>query len=279
MKNIRSVDCYSLNEEIDYTDKEENYIPYNVLGFAGRLTYGYDDRYLFEFNIGYNGSEQFSPNKRFGVFPAVSGAWVASNEKFWKENDVVTSLKLRASYGKVGNDKMGNDRFLYLNHITMNNSGLLGSLAQGNKINEGLLGNVELTWETALKQNYGVDIQLFKDLALSIDAFKEHRTNILISRGMVPSLQGVPLTNVPRANLGIVDNKGFEVELTYNKTVTKDLSLMFRSNFSYAKNKVVFSDEPTLGSDYAYQYEETGFSIGQQMGMAISTRKKNLMII
>ncbi|HTE29735.1 MAG TPA: SusC/RagA family TonB-linked outer membrane protein, partial [Chryseolinea sp.] len=187
-------------------------IPFNVLGVAGRVTYGYDNRYLAEVNLGYNGSEQFAPHHRFGFFPAVSAGWVISNEAFMKSyHNVITNLKLRASYGKVGNDQMGNARFLYQDNITIG-AGPLGSLGLGQGINQALLGNPDIGWELAEKQNFGVDIGLFTDLSISFDYFIENRSRILISRGTVPEFQGVPLGDVPRANLGQVDNEGYEIE-------------------------------------------------------------------
>jgi hypothetical protein len=118
-------------------------IPFNVLGVAARATYSYDERYLAEVNMGYNGSEQFAPGHRYGFFPAFSAGWVISNEHFLKNNRYITNLKLRASYGKVGNDKMGSARFLYQSDITLGDGGPLGSLGLGQTINQGLLGNCQ----------------------------------------------------------------------------------------------------------------------------------------
>lgn len=249
-------------------------IPYNVLGVAGRVTYGYDSRYLAEINLGYNGSEQFAPSRRYGFFPAASVGWVVSNENFLKNNRVLTNLKFRASYGKVGNDKMGNARFLYQSNITMG-GGPLGSLGLGQGVNQGLLGNPNLGWEVAKKQNYGVDLQLFNDLSLSADYFVEHRSDILISRGTVPEFQGVPLDNIPRVNMGLVDNKGYELELTYNKALAKGLNLMIRGNYGYNQNKVKFLDEPIRDETYAYRYRSTGFSLNQSWGYKIDYSNGN----
>jgi len=250
-------------------------LPYNILGVAGRATYDYDHRYMAEFDMGYNGSEQFSPKKRFGFFPAISGAWVISNEPFMKDVDAVTSLKLRGSVGEVGNDQLGSSRFLYLSDITVSGGGLLSSLSQGKTVNEGLLGNENLTWETALKQNYGLDLQLWGALTMTLDAFKEHRTGILLQRGMVPTIQGVPLEDIPKTNLGIVDNHGFEIELGYNKRLTDDWSISFKSNYGYSKNKVVYYDEAKYADDYAYRYRVTGYSIDQQWGIPIDYSNGN----
>lgn len=258
----------------DHWESTAGEIPFNVLGVASRVTYGYDSRYLAELNMGYNGSEQFAPGKRYGFFPAISAGWVASNEAFLRNNRVVTNLKLRASYGKVGNDKIGTARFLYQSNITMG-GGPLGSLGFGQGVNQGLLGNPDISWEVAKKQNYGVDLQLINDLNLSFDYFLENRSQILISRGTVPEFQGVPLGNIPKANLGVVDNRGYEIELTYNKSITNDLSLMIRGNYGYNHNEVKFMDEQIRDESYVYRYTTTGFPIGQSWGYKIDDSNGN----
>jgi len=250
-------------------------IPFNVLGVAGRVTYGYDNRYLAEVNLGYNGSEQFAPRHRFGFFPAVSAGWVISNEAFMKSFDnVITNLKFRASYGKVGNDQMSGTRFLYQDNITVG-PGPLGSLGLGQGIDQALLGNPDIGWELAEKQNFGVDLGLFKDLSISFDYFIENRSRILISRGTVPEFQGVPLVNVPRANLGQVDNEGYEIEATYNKRLGKNFSLMIRGNYGYNHNVVKFLDEPSRDETYAFRYRSTGYSLGQTWGYKVDYSNGN----
>lgn len=225
--------------------------------------------------MGYNGSEQFAPSHRFGFFPAVSAGWVVSNEAFMQPfANVVSNLKFRASYGKVGNDRMGSARFLYQDNITMG-GGPLGSLGLGQGVNQGLLGNPNISWEVAEKQNFGVDLGLFGDLNISFDYFVENRSQILISRGTIPELQGVPLGNIPKANLGRVDNRGYEIEVTYNKPLSKDFSVMVRGNFGYNHNTVKFVDESMRDDTYAYQYRRTGYSLGQQWGYKIDYSNGN----
>ncbi|MFD1140906.1 TonB-dependent receptor [Larkinella insperata] len=250
-------------------------IPYNVLGVAARATYAYDERYLAEVNMGYNGSEQFAPGHRYGFFPAVSAGWVISNERFLKNNRLLTNLKLRASYGKVGNDKMGSARFLYQSDITLGGGGPLGSLGLGQTINQGLLGNPNITWEIAQKQNYGLDAQLLGDLSFSVDVFKERRSNILISRGTVPEFQGVPLGNIPKVNMGLVDNQGYELELTYNKAINQDFRVMISGNYGYNHNTVKFLDESVRDETYAYRYRATGFPLNQSWGYKIDYANGN----
>ncbi|QRR04215.1 TonB-dependent receptor [Dyadobacter sandarakinus] len=249
-------------------------IPYNVLGVAARATYGFDERYLAEVNMGYNGSEQFAPGHRYGFFPAVSAGWVVSNERFLKNNPFVSNLKLRASYGKVGNDKMGNSRFLYQSDITIG-GGPLGSLGLGQGVNQGLLGNPNITWEVARKQNYGMDLQIFRDLTLNFDYFIEKRSSILISRGTVPEFQGVNLSNVPKVNMGRVDNKGYEIELTYNKAIAKGFNIMIRGNYGYNHNVVKFLDESVRDETYAHRYRSTGYSLNQSWGYKIDYSNGN----
>lgn len=243
-------------------------IPHNVIGLAGRATYDYDNRYFAEFDMGYNGSEQFSPTKRFGFFPAVSGGWVVSNEQFLKSSQIITYLKLRGSYGKVGNDNMGSNRFLYLDNNTVVSGGL-SSLGNGTYISEGIIGNKSLTWETALKKNIGLDFGLFKGLKGSFDYFSEHRTGILITRHTVPTFQGIYLSYVPLQNMGVVDNHGYELELSYNKAVSKYFSFMIKGNYSYNHNTVKNDDEVKRDDTYAYKTRTEGQSLGQSWGYQI----------
>ena len=245
-------------------------LPYNVLGVASRATYGFDSRYLFELNGGYNGSEQFAPGKtRFGFFPAASIGWVISNEPFMKNQNIITNLKLRASYGKVGNDKLGNERFLYLDNVSIPTGGFSSSLGLGKYVNEDLFGNPLISWETAYKQNYGLELNLMKDLAFTGDLFFEKRNNILISRGTIPAIQGIPLGVLPKENLGQVNNKGFELELTYTKIINKDFSFIVRGNYNYNENKVINFDESPNDPSFPFKYVRTGYSLNQNWGYDI----------
>ena len=258
----------------DYWETTSGEIPYNVLGVSGRAVYNYDDRYFGEFNMGYNGSEQFAPGKRFGFFPAASVGWLITNENFLKDHKILNSLKLRASYGKVGSDQIGNSRFLYQDNITVG-TGTLGSLGNGKAISQGLLGNPNVSWEVALKQNYGFDFRILKDLSGSFDYFIENRSDILITRGTVPILQGVSLSYIPKVNMGKVDNHGYEIELNYNKSVSKDLFVSVKGNFGYNKNTVKFYDEAIYDETYAYRYRTTGYSLGQAWGYRIDYSNGN----
>ena len=231
-------------------------IPYNVLGTAARATYSFDDRYLVEGNLGYNGSEQFAPSKRFGLFPSGSIGWIASNESFLKGNKYLTWLKFRASYGLVGNDSMGGLRFLYQddNQIQSGNGFVQG--LGGKIVKEGLIGNKNITWELSKKMNLGVEIGLFKDFRINVDYFTEKRDQILLRRRTVPSFQGVSSDYIPRVNMGKVDNHGVDVEVSYSHTFNRDFSISSRVNFGFNDNTVIELDEPMRSEEYAYQYHE-----------------------
>ncbi len=243
-------------------------IPYNVIGTAARFTYAFDDRYLAEVNMGYNGSEQFAPANRFGFFPSASIGWIASNEAFLKDNPVLTWLKFRASYGLVGNDSIGGSRFLYQDNIQVGGGTNAGGLG-GRTISEGLLGNKALKWELAKKMNLGVEVGLFTDLRVNFDYFTENRDQILISRKTIPTFQGLPLGNVPRVNMGVVENHGFEVELKYTHDFKNGYAFNLNSNFGFNDNKVIEYDEVQKDESYAYRYTTEGHRLGQQWGYLI----------
>lgn len=280
-------------------DEKENIlgsIPYKMIGLAGRFTYAYDSRYLAELNVGYNGSEQFAPGHRFGFFPAFSIGWVASNEKFMQpvnESGILTRLKFRASMGKVGNDELyaGADeltrqkhRFLYLDNISkidyiyhlqsyIMTPGSLAFRQDGiGVIYEGLVGNPDIHWETAWKQNYAVDLTLFRNLDLTFDWFYEKRSDVLITRNTIPAIGGLTTTQLPRSNFGKVKNYGFELTGRYSFFVNRNVDFFLSGNLSYAKNTVIDFDEVYLGDEYAYPYRAEGFSIGQRWGYLIDRR-------
>ena len=245
-------------------------IPYNLIGTAARVTYGYDDRYLFEANMGYNGSEQFAPANRFGFFPSASIGWIASNEPFIKGNKILTWLKFRASYGLAGNDSQGGYRFLFQDDIQVGgNTGQGGYGLGGHTISEGLLGNKELQWEVARKMNLAVEIGLFQDFRFNFDYFTEKRDNILIQRKTIPTFQGVPLANIPRVNMGAVDNHGFEIEARYSHDFKNGFAFNVGANLGFNDNKVIEYDEVQRGEDYAYRYQVEGFRMGQVFGYLI----------
>ncbi len=246
-------------------------VPNGYQGVVGRTTYGYKGRYLAEFTFGYNGTENFAPGKRFGFFPAYSLGWVASDEPFFPKNDVLTYLKIRGSYGEVGNDKIGSDRFLYrpsaYTNITNASTGgyffgEVGSTStRYNYSVEGKLGNPNVTWERAVKQNLGVEFSLWKGkIGVTADVFSEQRNNILANLGTVPVTVGATL---PAYNLGKMRNRGFDGDITYNDRIG-NVNFFIKGNFTFARNKVEFQDE--ISKPFSYQYR-TGQRFGQYYGL------------
>jgi TonB-linked SusC/RagA family outer membrane protein len=249
-------------------DHEEAALAYNYLGVAARGTYMFKDRYMGEVNLGYNGSEQFAEGNRFGFFPAASIGWMVSNESFMKPIDFISNLKLRASYGKVGSDGLGSTRFLYQDDWTITTSGSISTISDY-LVYEDLIGNYDVTWEVAYKQNYGLELGLLdNNLTFSLDVFKERREDILLTRETVSDVTG--LADIyPKVNAGIVTNKGFELELGYRMKFTPDFIASIRNTFAYAKNKNVFSDEAYLGDDYYLGYQEQGHSLNTYTGKVV----------
>jgi TonB-linked SusC/RagA family outer membrane protein len=242
-------------------------IPNGYQGLVGRVAYDYKNRYLAEFNFGYNGTENFAPGKRFGFFPAYSLGWVLSDEPFFPKNSIIPFVKFRASYGEVGNDKIGGSRFLYRPSSYMYSSsyffGTVGSSSQAwTAAYEGKIGNPGLTWERAKKANAGVEFTLFKDkIRFSGDWFSEKRDNILTTSNTVPDLLGAG-NNMPALNIGRMKNSGIDFEVTYNDKVG-NLNYWIKGNYTYAHNVVLFQDE--VPNPYVYQYK-TGQRNGQMFG-------------
>jgi TonB-linked SusC/RagA family outer membrane protein len=244
-------------------------LPFNLVGLSTRVTYGFANKYFAEFNAGYNGSEQFAKNNRFGFFPAISAGWMISNESFFDNVKGIQLLKIRGSYGLVGNDRIGSRRFLYLDDIQVPGGGYSGSLGLGQRVATNLLKNQDLTWEVARKTNIGLEVGFLQSFNLIVDVFTEERTNILRNRGTVPVLNGLPNSVLPPVNLGIVHNSGYEIELNYKKSFSKDFSMLSRLNLSYATNTQKFADEPLLPADYAYRYRQQDYRIGQPFGYLV----------
>ncbi len=239
-----------------------NFIPNNFRGFTGRLGYNYKEKYLLEVNAAYNGSDRFSKDNRFGLFPAASVGWNLAKEDFVKNNfKSLSNLKLRASYGMVGNDKIGSS-FSYYYLPSWSNAGSINFGTSSNTFNgirEGALGNDQVSWEKEKKLDVGVDFGFFNNkLSGTVDYFKNQRYDILTTRGTVSAVFGQTL---PPVNLGIVDNEGYEIELNYNGTIGKEFKYRLKGTYSVAKNKIVFADEPAFGNKYQ---AFTGNSIGMQ---------------
>ena len=228
---------------------------YRKQGIAGRLSATYDNRYVAEFNFGYNGSENFAKGKRFGFFPSVAIGWLLSEEPFMEKlKPIFHKIKFRASIGQAGDDNIGGRRFAYLGTLQTDAQGYIwGTNGQRNYghnkpeegpmgISEGEIGVENLTWETVTKKNLGIEVGLWNMLDLNVDIFSEKRKNIFMERSIIPTQTG--FVKAPWANFGQVSNKGLEVTLNFHKQWNKDLFTSAYGNFTYAKNRVDEKDEP-----------------------------------
>jgi len=255
------------NQSRTYYPATYTEIPTGYVGLVGRITYDYKTRYMLDVNMGYNGSENFpnDPKLRFGLFPSISGGWIISEENFMKQQEMVDFLKVRASYGVVGNDRaIGNYRYLYLpdTYVAGATGYNFGVNVTANLpgIAEGKIGNPIITWETSYKQNYGLDIGLLKNrMTINMDVFFEHRVGILSTSNSDPGYNAMSL---PVLNLGKVDNSGTELTLKWRDKIDK-INYFVNMNLSYTKNKIIYQDE--VLSPYEYQWR-TGRQVGQNFG-------------
>ena len=269
-----NVSALLLAKASKYTMPSDSYnVASGIMGFVGRVTYNYDDRYMAEVNVGYNGTEQFAEGKRFGLFPAVSAGWVPTAEEWFPKNDIFTFMKLRASYGEVGNDRLGAARrYYYLpNTYYLNQAGYYLGNSDGSSANtyfsgatEGVLGNPDITWERARKYDVGVETKFFSDrLSVDFDYFYEKRDNILTTLGTIPAIYGVSSNAVPPANVGITENKGYELVLGWQDTVG-DFTYSIGGDLSWSRNKIIYKAE--ANNPYPWM-NQTGHAIGQRFGL------------
>lgn len=243
-------------------------LPKRNQGIAGRLTYSYKYKYLLEANFGASGSENFASGHRWGFFPSIAAGWNISEEKFWEPlRDIVSNLKIRGSWGLVGNDNANAGRFLYRPDIELQSKS--AGFNTGREMNFWRQGpnykrfeNLDLTWEVGEKINLGLDIQLLRDINLVFEVYKEHRRDIFMERQTIPSFFGTAGTTM-YGNLGEVDNKGFEASLDYSRAFSKDLFVSVRGSFTYAANKIKAYDQPNF-VQYPGQ-SRVGKSINQEL--------------
>ena len=249
------------NQSRDYYPSKYSWLPRGYVGWVGRATYGYADKYLVDVSAGYNGSENFAPGKtRYGFFPSISLGWVVTQEKFMSKLPWIDFLKLRASIGKVGSDQGSSARFMYMEGVWNDAGAYYFGVNKSDGVPRyemGTPGNEAVTWETALKTNVGMDFDMLNyRLHFSGDLFWEHRTGILISPNSLP---GIIAFTAPNMNKGIVDNHGYEVELGWKDHIgnfTYDIS----GNVTFARNKIIDMDE--VEPNYEYQ-RQTGGSTGR----------------
>lgn len=279
--NVSALLLYNQNKK--YYPKQLPYLPTAYVGLVGRVTYDYKSRYLAEFNIGYNGSENFAPDKRFGTFPAFSAGWVVTEESFMKNQKVFDFLKVRGSVGLVGNDNMSNNRYLYLPdtykvNLKNNEGGSwheeqwgynfgLDNISWWKGAVEQRLGNRNVTWETALKQNYGIDMNfLGNKLKFTAEYFRENRKDILIARQTIPQFTALSSSLLPVINMGKVENQGYELELTWDDKIGNDFHYNINANMSYSRSKIIFQDEVEPNEPYLWR---TGREVGAQFGYRV----------
>jgi TonB-linked SusC/RagA family outer membrane protein len=248
-------------------------LPFRNLGVSGRFTYAYKDRYFTEFNFGYNGSERFAKNERFGFFPSAGLGWIISNENFWEQlKDKISNLKLKATYGIVGNDAIGSeaDRFFYISQVNTNSGSKATSFGLNYQnyipgIGIDRYPNEQITWETAKMTNVGIEIGLFKKIDIQADFFKQYRSNILMDRSQIPASLGLqaPL----RANIGEASSKGMEISIDYNDSFSNGLWVSARGNFTYVTNKFeVYEELDYVGAGLDWK-SRLGQNINQPIGL------------
>lgn len=238
-------------------------LPYAYQGVSGRIGYGYLNRYFLEGNVGYNGSENFPKGNRYGFFPSGSLAWIASDESFLKDVTNLDYLKVRASIGMAGNDKIGGARWMYQTDYEANGGYSFGvSPTWRPGYSETRVGNPNVTWERSRKINTGFEIGLFKNrmISLAVDYFHERRSRILTTPGTVPDYLGI--VNLSPLNTGVVENHGFDGELSVRKNWA-DWGVFATIQATYAKNKVIQNDQPTPA--FAYQ-DLRGYPVGYELG-------------
>ncbi len=243
-------------------------IPRGLQGLVGRITYDYSRKYLAEVNLGYNGTENFAKGRRFGLFPAFSLGWVVSEEGWFPENNIVSYLKFRTSYGEVGNDQVGGARFMYRptawTYFGAAYWGTVGSdYGRYEGAEESTIGNELLTWERAKKTDIGIDVNFFDNkLRVTADWFNESRDNILATLGTVPEMLGISL---PPYNLGKMVNRGYDGDVTYRDRIGHKFNYYVSLNYTFAQNEIIFMDEVPQPPGLEYQYK-TGQRFGQEFG-------------
>jgi TonB-linked SusC/RagA family outer membrane protein len=236
-------------------------LPKRNNGVSGRFSYGYDDRYLAEFNFGYNGSERFAQNNRFGFFPSAGIAYRISNEDYFMPlRKWVTDLKFRATYGIVGNDQIGNtnDRFFYLSNVNLNDGGFGASFGRNDGVgvysrpgvSESRYANPNITWEQSKQINIGMDLKLLNDIDITVDVYRQYRSQILMARTYIESAYG--LTVVPASNYGKAESKGIDLAVKYQKSFNKNVWANIRGTLTYATSKKVQADELNYGANLSY---------------------------
>ena len=266
--NVNGLFVYTMRESKQsnpYITNLQLSLPNRNIGFAGRMAYNYDYRYMVELNFGYNGSERFAENNRWGFFPSVGAGWMLSNEKFFEPlRGVFDQFKIKATYGMAGNDQIGDnkDRFYYMSDV---NNGADNTVNWGERLDYNLGGgfyvnryaNDQIGWEKSYKLNAGIEFVTTFGLGGTVEYFREKRENILLGR-TIPSTTGI--TQEVKANLGEARGSGVDMEINYEKIFNKDLWIQARGTFTYAASEVRVWEEP--------DYTDTPWvsAVGQSIG-------------
>lgn len=260
---------HSINAMFLYNQRDYNngdIVPYRRMGWAGRASYTFDNRYIAEFNFGYNGSENFTKGNRFGFFPSVAVGYMLSEEKFMERyKDLFSKIKFRASWGLTGNDQLSGRRFAFMPTIDTDGEyrwGINNDYHRSSRF-EGEVAVHNLTWETVEKLNVGMELGLWNALDIQVDWFKEQRRDIFMQRQNIPISAGFRKT--PWANFGKVNNQGVDLSVNFNKAINEDINIGFRGTFTYAHNTIIEQDEPigVLGTNR----QRTGHSVNELFGL------------
>ncbi len=247
-------------------------LPYRNIGLSGRATYAYDSRYFVEANFGYNGSERFDRGNRFGFFPSIGLGYMISNEPFYGEGlkRIMPTLKFKATYGLVGNDRIGSDedRFFFMSEVNMDSGASYVFGSDFGNTNRAIqlrrYANSLITWEVANKTNLGLEVNLFNSIDIIVDVFKEYRNNILMDRAYIPLTMGLSGAVAPKANIGKAEGQGVDFSIDYNKSFNSDFWLTGRINFTYATSKYTQYEEPAY--DQTPWLSRLGHNLSQQWG-------------
>lgn len=269
---IGAMSVFQMKQNLDAQGADlQQSLPFRNMGVSGKVTYDYDRRYYAEFAFGYNGSERFASNHRFGFFPSFGVAWSISNEQFFEPlSRSITNLRLRATYGLIGNDAIGepDDRFFYLSNIDMNASNRSATFGNGSSsyfslpgVNITRYSNYDITWETATKRNIAMELGLFDKWSFNVEYYTQVRKNILMDRASIPVTMG--LTAPIRANVGEASGKGIDASVDYQQTFMNGFWISALGNFTYATNKFEVYEEPNYDESWRYR---AGRPINQPMG-------------
>jgi TonB-linked SusC/RagA family outer membrane protein len=250
-------------------------LPQRNQTFSGRFTYGFDNRYLAEFNFGYNGTERFAENNRFGFFPSAGIGYRISNEKFFEPlKKVIDDLKFRATYGLVGNDQIGNinDRFFYLSNVNLSDGAFGASFGRNdgvstysrNGVSISRYANNDITWEQSRSLNLGMDLRMLHDLNITVDVYKQWRTKILQPKASIESAAGFAV--IPSSNYGKAETQGIDLMVNYQRALSKNGWINLKGTFTYATSQVKVTDEVKYPAGMEY-LSKVDHSISQAWGL------------